>query len=105
MMHCQICNAYFDAPVVRKGTDRAVGEGFRYREELCPVCGQPYIERAAVCGKCGGYMPEGKILCKPCRENLRMRFLEFLSGLTDDEEEQLDIWLDGRSVKDICAFV
>lgn len=28
MKHCQICNAYFDAPMVREGTDPTVFPGY-----------------------------------------------------------------------------
>lgn len=104
MMHCQICNSYFDAPLVNEGTDATVAPGYHYREELCPVCGQPYIESAAICPICNGYMPEGKILCAACRQSLLSRFRDFADSLREEEEDQLDEWLDGRSIKERSEF-
>jgi hypothetical protein len=40
----------------------------------------------------------GDILCKPCRERLKRKFIAFADELTAPEEEQLDEWLDGVSV-------
>lgn len=104
MKHCQICGAYFDKPLVRSGTDPTVAPGYRYREELCPVCGQTYIEDAKLCPICGAYMPEGKILCSACRRSLLLRFQGFADGLREEEEDQLDEWLDGRSIKERSEF-
>ena len=104
MNHCQICNAYFDSPTTREGADPTVFPGYRYREELCPVCGQPYIEKAVICPICKVYMPEGKILCAACRRSLLSRFRDFADGLREEEEDQLDEWLDGRSVKERSEF-
>lgn len=104
MKHCTTCGVYFDAPLVREGTDPTVAPGYRYREELCPVCGQPYFEDADECPQCGSYMPAGDILCKTCRAALSARFTDFLDSLTAEEEEQLDEWLDGRSVKERSEF-
>ena len=104
MKHCQICNAYFDVPLVQEGTDATVSPGYRYREELCPICGQPYIEDAAVCPICRGDMPAGDILCKSCRRSLLSRFRDFADSLREEEEDQLDEWLDGRSIKERSEF-
>ena len=104
MYHCQICGTYFDAPSVLEGTDPTVGPGYRYREELCPVCGLPYIEGADTCPGCGQYMPAGKILCRACREELKRRLCEFADTLKAEEEEQLDEWLDGRSITERDDF-
>lgn len=105
MMHCTTCGVYFDAPLVREGSDPTVAPGYRYREELCPICGQPHIEEAAVCPECGDYMPAGHILCRGCRADLSCRFTDFLDRLTADEEKQLDEWLDGRSVTEREKFL
>lgn len=104
MLHCQICNAYFDAPTVREGPDPTVSPGYRYREELCPICGQPYIENAKSCPICRSYMPEGDIICKSCRRSLLSRFRDFADSLQEEEEDQLDEWLDGRSIKERSEF-
>lgn len=104
MMHCQICGAYFDAPMIREGPDPTVAPGYRYREELCPVCGQPYIEAARLCPICGDYMPDNKIICAACRQSLLARFQNFADNLREEEEDQLDEWLDGRSIKERSEF-
>ena len=101
MKHCKLCNAYFDAPLIRKERDNTVFKGYQSRVELCPVCGLPYIEDAAVCPKCKGYMPNGEILCKSCRKILKGKLLDFLDCLSTVEQEQLDLWLDGRSISDL----
>lgn len=101
MMHCQICNAYFDVPLIQEETDNSVSTGYRSREELCPVCGLPYIEDAGICPKCNGYRASGEILCKSCRNALKARLLAFLDELSPNEREQLDLWLDGRSISDL----
>ena len=31
MRHCTTCGVYFDAPLVREGTDPTVAPGYRYR--------------------------------------------------------------------------
>ena len=104
MKHCQICDAYFDVPMVLEGADSTVVPGYRFREELCPVCGQPYIEGAAVCPACSGYMPEGNILCRACRKSLLSRLCAFADALTADEEAQVDAWMDGRSITERGEF-
>lgn len=104
MKHCQICGTFFDSPVVLEGIDASVDPKYRYREELCPSCGQPYIEDASICPICHDYMPAGEIICKPCRQSLLRRFNAFADGLKEEEENQLDEWLDGRSIKERSNF-
>ena len=100
MKHCQICNAYFDAPMVREGTDPTVFPGYRYRDELCPVCGQPYIEDAAVCPICKGYMPAGSILwpvsgTSPTLSGKRKR-TSWTSGWTEEASRKGASFADGK---------
>ena len=104
MYHCQICDTYFDAPLVRDYRDPTVDTMARFREVVCPICGQPYIENTDSCPVCGKHMPAGQIICRTCRENLKHRLCAFADQLKAEEEEQLDEWLDGRSITERSDF-
>lgn len=98
MYQCRICGTTFDRPNVIERSDPTVDIGYMEHLEICPVCGQPHIEEMEECPECGGPMPRGEIICKTCRDALRVKFREFLAELSPREWEQIDEWLDGRSV-------
>lgn len=103
--HCAICDTYFDQPLELVHQDpRPDGLAETFREELCPICCQPYIELGDTCPQCGGDMPKGDLLCPECRKGLLPRLLAFADSLTLAEAGQVDDWLDGRSITDREAF-
>lgn len=102
MYMCNVCDALFDAPMVEtEFVDTAYGYT-PYATESCPVCGESFS--AADSCSCGGFKREGDILCRECRNDLRARFSAFADELTAEEEEQLDEWLDGRSITERKDF-
>lgn len=99
MYFCNICNTAFDTPILRliRNTD---GEHiWNERSHICPICATAgYFNPAEPC-QCGQWKPKGDILCTACRTDLAQRFAAFADELTSDEEEQLDAWLDGDTIK------
>ena len=109
MNHCTICGSYFDQPVIHTYTDKQVDDAYVAIEELCPVCGRgsQYFEPAKACPVCHRYMPDncsGTIICADCRASLLRRLNTFAGELREEEEDQLDEWLDGRSIKERSEF-
>ena len=101
MWQCECCNTIFDEPRKEKWSEAmpdSCSEWFY--DELCPVCGESHFYRVVECPGCGEFMEHGRILCKSCAQNLLDRFNAFCDELTADEEDQLDAWLDGVSIKD-----
>lgn len=98
MYICDLCSTAFDRPFIRRET--AVEDG-RVRvdlESICPVCGHPHFQEANLCPRCGEWKQRQDRLCRACRSDLLRRFTEFADGLTAEEEEQLDDWLDGDTI-------
>lgn len=109
MMHCEICGTYFDSPIIKEYTDMSVDPMASFKELLCPVCGNgsQYFEDAKECPVCGEYMPDnnsGNIICAACRKSLLRRLNAFADDLREEEEDQIDEWLDGRSIKERSEF-
>ena len=100
MYLCELCGVAFDQPVTRSYIDRSVDCRATIYETLCPVCGEPYIEEADSCPGCDGFKFADERLCRKCRAGLLKKFRAFADELTAEEEEQLDDWLDGESIKD-----
>ena len=102
MIHyrCDYCGAYFDEPL-KIPYRETVGEFTReYVDEVCPVCFcDNSLSHACDCPKCGEPMQEGARLCDDCRKSLLGRLTEFADSLTSEEEDQLDDWMDGDSIK------
>ena len=100
MYICDICATPFDEP--RKHVEHTVEDG-RIRtdiELLCPICASPYFTNADICPRCGEWKLKQDPLCRACRADLLRRFTAFADKLTAEEEEQLDDWMDGASIKD-----
>lgn len=105
MFICRECAGYFSRPSVDDfGFDHAFGR-FINRREVCPYCESLDIEEAQDCPNCtGGKKLHDDILCPSCRAALYKRFVDFCDELTEEEEDQLDEWLDGESVKNRGEF-
>lgn len=99
MMMCQTCGTAFDHPFIRTYKDQMVDCGATFREVLCPICYEPYIEEANSCSGCDGFKFCDEILCKKCRGDLLKRFAAFADELTAEQEQQLDDWLDGDTIE------
>lgn len=98
--YCENCDNIFDEPFVVPNKDQfEVGwSPIAY----CPICSyEGHFEETSDCPKCGDPMKPHEILCTNCQTALRWKFRHFVDFLTADEEEQLDEWLDGRSVTEI----
>lgn len=97
---CESCGTPFDEPLEKKTMMFQI-DGFpRYEiEQYCPICCSYRFTPADYCG-CGEAKEKRERICKKCKSELLNAFNEFCDGLTEDEEEQLDDWLDGESVKD-----
>ena len=97
---CDYCGAYFDEPSKIHHRE-TVGEFTReYVDEVCPLCFCDSLSLACDCPKCGKPMWGGARLCDDCRKDLLRRFSAFADKLTEEEEDQLDDWMDGASIKD-----
>lgn len=95
---CDYCGAYFDKPSKIHHRE-TVGEFTReYVDELCPFCGCDSLSHACDCPKCGKPMCAGARLCDDCRKSLLDRLTEFADGLTAEEEQQVDDWMDGDTI-------
>ena len=103
MFKCCTCLAVFEYP--RINTEYVPTEhGYApYKTIECPHCGGSF-EEADLC-RCGEYKFKDEKLCAHCREALLAKFVEFADGLTEEEEDQIDDWLDGRSIKERKMFV
>lgn len=99
MYKCEICDTAFDHPFIREYTDQSIDCSARFRECLCPVCHEPYINEANSCPGCDGFKFRNEILCKTCRADLLKRFKAFADELTEEQEQQLDDWLDGDTIE------
>lgn len=95
---CEICGAGFDKPFPKLSYIHIDGRVFKDREELCPVCFNYYFSPADLC-QCGRPKRKGDHLCGECLKDLFKRFDDFADGLTEEEEDQIDDWLDGMSIK------
>lgn len=103
MFKCYECGAVFDEPhIIREYVPTDRGDEL-YTTAECPHCGEAFGD-ANLC-QCGEYKFEDEILCEKCRKGLLARFIEFADGLTAEEEEQLDRWLDGNSITDRKGFI
>lgn len=96
---CDFCGAYFDTPILTRHAEvDAVGVR-RYTEEHCPLCGCDSFRDATVCPQCEGPMlAHGQLICGKCRQSLKERIFAFADGLTANEEQQLDEWMDGDTI-------
>ena len=103
MFKCYECGAVFDEPCVITETNSTDRGDEIYMMSLCPKCYESF-GKANRC-RCGEYKFEDERICKNCREELLEKFIYFADGLTEEEEEQLDEWLDGNSIKDRKRFV
>ena len=102
MIHylCDYCHAFFDEPKAVNYVD-VLGDFFkrRYTEYFCPICGEDSFSEADYCPKCDKPKLRTENLCDDCRKDLLTRFNAFADELTEEEEDQLDEWLDGESIK------
>ena len=96
---CDCCLTYFNDPVSIDHTEH-LGEFRRsYTDYLCPACGADSFSDADYCPKCDEPKLKTDTLCEDCRKALLERFTAFADELTEEEEDQLDEWLDGESIK------
>lgn len=101
MDHCSSCGRAFAVPALE--TDSFLdGENRRRRERSahCPYCGGTSWTAAEPCAVCGGWKDSADSLCPDCCQRLRRRAEGFLDELCQEEVEQLDHWLEGRSLMD-----
>jgi tryptophanyl-tRNA synthetase len=94
---CGTCGAAFDEPLVKYSDPRIDGHFTMCREELCPICGGYYFEPADEC-ECGKPKAKGEFLCGECKKNLLDWVNAFADELTNDQESQIDAWMDGGSL-------
>lgn len=95
---CDYCGSYFDKPSKIHHRE-TVGEFTReYVDEVCPFCGCDSLSHACDCPKCGKHMYAGARLCDDCQKSLLERLTEFADGLTAEEEQQVDDWMDGDTI-------
>lgn len=97
---CDYCDARFDEPEAVHYVEVNGDFKRRYTEYLCPICGEESFSEADSCPKCGEAKLTTDTLCRDCRKGLLKRFTDFADSLTAEEEEQLDDWMDGASIKD-----
>ena len=99
---CNDCLQVFDDPaMVDDSFDHAHGTERRYLA-TCPFCGSVDIFIGSTCrnAHCHNARRRGDILCTECRQELHKRLCTFFDTLTAEEEEQVDAWLDGKSITD-----
>ena len=96
---CDYCDARFDEPEAVNYVDVIGDFKRRYTEYFCPICGEESFSEADSCPKCGEAKLTTETLCRDCRKDLLTRFKAFADELTEEEEDQLDSWLDGCSIK------
>lgn len=85
-------------PFRRTSRDVIDGHTMQTSEVLCPVCGSPDFGAADTC-PCGNAKHREDILCRKCRKELLQKLNGFADFLSYEEEEQLDEWLDGESIR------
>ena len=96
---CDYCDARFDEPEAVNYVD-VMGDFKRlYTEYFCPICGVESFSEADSCPKCGEAKLTTDTLCRDCRKSLLNRLTKFADSLTAEEEDQLDDWMDGDSIK------
>ena len=98
---CELCGGVFEQPLTRRETCTD-GDGRRQivTALLCPLCGlESRLERVELCPGCGGWKREKEELCDICRRGLKQKFCDFCDELSPEEEDTLDDWLDGRSLR------
>ena len=98
MYICEICSTPFDEPLTRRSQTIEDGRIMADVEVLCPICGSPHFQDADLCPKCREWKPRQDRLCHSCRADLLRRFAAFADSLTEEEEDQLDSWLDGDTI-------
>jgi hypothetical protein len=96
---CNYCDVCFDEPLIVSYKEH-IGENMTrlYKEERCPICGCDSFREVGECQNCDGIAEEDDILCKKCKRSLKRRVTEFFDTLTEAEEQQFDIWMDGDSI-------
>ena len=99
MFRCDVCGVVFDRPAVRTETNRDAQFVWQERFELCPVCGESHFSPVDKCD-CGRWKEQDAPLCSHCRKILLKKLYDFADYLSEAEEDQLDHWLDGNSIKD-----
>ena len=99
MYLCDNCGRAFEHPFFEEYIDQTVDCKAAFREVLCPICYEPYIDEAESCPGCDGYKFKGEILCKDCREALLDRIKDFADELTAEQEEQFNDWMDGDVIE------
>lgn len=96
---CDYCNTFFDEPHESVYTELLGDFHVKQTDYFCPVCGSDSFSEADYCPKCDEPKLKVDTLCKDCRKDLLTRFKAFADELTEEEEDQLDDWLDGDSIK------
>lgn len=99
MYICDVCGTAFDAPIPIQARNTDGERIWTETERICPICATAERFNPADLCQCSGWKPKGDILCTTCRAVLLRRFAAFADELTADEEEQLDAWLDGDTIK------
>ena len=102
---CDYCNTFFDEPEAVHYVEVNGDFKRRYTEYFCPICGEESFSEADSCPKCGEAKLTTETLCRACRKDLLKRFTAFADELTEQEEHQLDSWLDGTSIKERSKFL
>ena len=102
---CDFCGTGFDEPEAVNYVEINGDFKRRYTEYFCPVCGEESYSAADECPKCGEAKLKADTLCEDCRKSLLERFTAFADELTEEEEDQLDSWLDGTSIKERSKFL
>lgn len=95
---CDYCDARFDEPEAVHYVEVSGDFKRRYTEYFCPICGEESFSEADSCPKCGEAKLTTDTLCRDCRKSLLDRLTEFADGLTAEEEQQLDDWMDGDTI-------
>ena len=94
---CEECGNPFRIPAQKRYKEN-LGEFIReYTIDTCPYCGCEEFTAADAC-QCGRAKYTGEILCVDCMVDLKNRFMAFADELTEDEEKQVDEWMDGSSI-------
>lgn len=96
---CNECGEVFSAPA--RYQEPFSPEYGPYVYDICPRCGGEDIDVITVCPKCGGRKKETDRLCVNCKTSLIAKFRNFRDYLTAEEEDTLDDWLDGESIKSV----
>ena len=104
MYLCPYCGTPYDKPHTVLETEDLNEDGACYASfsERCPICGLPADlrnDRADLC-QCGAYKPLTDNLCQECHAKLLAKFKAFADELTEPEETDLDVLLDGNSIQD-----